>query len=53
MIHLVAQARMWFWATGTPTAAEIEKVVEEAVSSGVKKILVDHPTFGWEQIWSR
>ena len=53
VIHLVAQAPDVVLATGHANAAEIEKVVEEAVSSGVKKILVDHPRLGWEQIWSR
>jgi len=46
VIHLGAQAPDVVLATGHANAAEIEKVVEEAVSSGVKKILVDHPTFG-------
>lgn len=46
VIRLVAQAPEVVLATGHASAAEINKVVEEAAASGVNKILVDHPTFG-------
>ena len=45
-IHLIAQAPEIVLATGHASAAEINGVIEEAVTCGVKKILVDHPTFG-------
>lgn len=46
VIRIIAANPQVVLATGHASAAEVNAVVEKAVELGVKKIMVDHPTFG-------